>query len=457
MKSMNQFGRALHSYEGLARIKLEGGGNSIESKGYFEAAQFLSGRVHISMVPTNITGADKVKLRPDRNSAVTFEGRDLNGWDVKISGQAFYSAFSWLLRLASGQPDTVNLGAQYIRASLRGALASGYGKARFLVSNLLWNGDFRRQPEPLKLEVQDFKVEVKPVDDYMEIAQRLESMNGVEPTAHVCIRSSPGEHRPLETYQDLLEDLLYVFRLVTGNQVNWYYGEAYDDQTEHPVERVHKYATIGPYSNTILFERLNRGQESTLPKLSLDALTSAFFNGSGHILDKATMNSLINQFTTSCDKTLYLESRGLIASTLTELITAKYAKKTDAHDVVPHREFMRDVYPKLKEAIGNTTLSEETKGEVESHVRGAYRSSFRRKLRALNEGFELGLDETQIDRIVGTRNALVHEGTYRAAFDDGGWLTDYELITWTNLCALCKLLGYDGQLPALREGHGVEV
>ena len=457
MKSMNQFGSALHSYEGLARVKLEGAGNSIESKAYFEAAQFLSGRVHISMVPTNVTGADKASFKSDHDSELAFEGQDLNGWDIKISGQAFYSLFSWLLRLASGRPDTVNLGAHYMHASLRGASATGYYKARFLVSNLLWNGDFRRQPESLELKVQDFKVEVKPIDDYVEVAQRLESMNGVEPTAHIWVQSSPRALQPLEIYQILMEDLLYVLRLVTGNKIDWYYGETYDDQKENPVERVHKYATPGPYSNTISFERLGGSQESALPKLNLDSLTKAFFNKSGHVLDRDTMNPLINQFTTSCDKTLYLESRGLIASTLIELIAAKYAKKKGTHEVVSRSQFMGEVYPKLKEAIEDTSLSEDTKGEVESHVRGAYRSSFRRKLRVLNDEFELGLDEAQIDRIVRTRNALVHEGTYPSSTDDGGSLADYELITWINLCALCKLLGYSGQLPAFREAHGVEV
>ena len=162
---------------------------------------------------------------------------------------------------------------------------------------------------------------------------------------------------------------------------------------------------------------------------------------------------MINQFTASCDRTLFLEHRGLIASTLTELIAAKYAKKEVTHVIIPRREFGREAYPKLREAIETTALSDDAKEEVRKHVQNAYRSSFLRKLTGLNESFDLGLNDTQIGRIVKTRNTLVHEGTYRSNSDDGGWVADYEMLTWTNLCALCRLLGYDGKLPAFMEGH----
>ena len=254
MKAMNRFGNALHSYEGVARIKVEEGGSNEggdyrEIKGYFEAAQFLSGRVHISMVETNSRTVGKVSLSSDRNSELTFEGHDFNGWEIKTIGEQSYSLFSLAFPSPPGNPRPFNLGAKYLKAKLRRVSANGYSKARFLVSNLLWNGDFGEQPEPLKLEVQDVKVEVKPVADYAEVAERLKSTEGADPTAHVCIKISSGEHWSLESYQNFLEDLLYVFRLVTGNQVDWYYGEAYEDQTEHPVERVHKYAITGPYSD----------------------------------------------------------------------------------------------------------------------------------------------------------------------------------------------------------------
>ena len=53
MKSMEQFGNQLVSYEGVADVYVEGNTGKRDFGGYFEAAQFPSGRVTINVVSTN--------------------------------------------------------------------------------------------------------------------------------------------------------------------------------------------------------------------------------------------------------------------------------------------------------------------------------------------------------------------------------------------------------------------
>ena len=55
------------------------------------------------------------------------------------------------------------------------------------------------------------------------------------------------------------------------------------------------------------------------------------------------------------------------------------------------------------------------------------------------------------------RNNLVHEGTYPSSFGDGGWSNDYRFTIWINFIAICRLIGYEGNLPHYQEGHAIEV
>ena len=254
-----------------------------------------------------------------------------------------------------------------------------------------------------------------------------------------------------------MDELLYVFRLVTGNLVDWYYAEAVDDRTEEPVERIHKYAATSPYSNTIRFRPLRRGYQSMVPKLDVAKLADSFFNDSTPGLDRATLKPLINQFTNACDQNSYLESQGLLASTLAELIAAKNAHAKGESEAIPRSEFETEIRPVIEEAIESTAIPRHAKDHIKNQLQGAYRSSFRRKFRLLNDSYGMGLSSSEIDRIVTARNSLVHEGTYSSGFDDGGWSEDYRFLTWTNLIAICRLAGYEDELPGFTGGRRLEV
>ena len=80
-------------------------------------------------------------------------------------------------------------------------------------------------------------VTVAPVGDYMEVADSIVAVRGIAPTAEVLIKTSDGSNLSLERYGDFMNDLVSVFRLATGNRVDWYYGEAFEVGTDRVVER----------------------------------------------------------------------------------------------------------------------------------------------------------------------------------------------------------------------------
>ena len=200
-----------------------------------------------------------------------------------------------------------------------------------------------------------------------------------------------------------MDDLVYVLRLVTGNAVAWYYGEAIDERTETPVERIHQQAYTRPYSNRLSFRPLWKGYQSLVPKVDLQALTEAFFTQSKNLLDKNTLTALIDQFTNTCDETSYLEMQGLLTSALTELLATKLAYKQGTSETIPKDEYDTEKLPLLEEAINNTDWSNIAKEHLNNQMKGNYRASFRQKLKSLNQSLQLDLKSRDIERIVATK------------------------------------------------------
>ena len=436
MKSMEGLGIPLFRYEGIADAVFEEDTTKIEVRGYFEVRQFPSGRIAITIVPANLR-PHKVDLPPERNATLSFHGWDLGGWELQPKGDMFFSRLGWLTAGMTGLPIELNADVQILEAKHRRATQTGYIRTRFLLSNLLWHDSTGNEPEPIKLVAQGYEISVNPVADYTEVSERLVGMGGVEPTAQITIERPQDQPKAMDAYTRFLDELTYVFRLVSGNRVDWYYGEAIDENTDTVVERVHKYAATSSYSNTLSFRPLRSGYQASYPKLDLAALTQAFFHNGTSMLDVSTLKMLIDYFTDACGRTSYLESRGLLASTLTEIIVAKYADAKGVSVFMPEEDFNANVLPVIKDAIKSTVLRKDIKDHVSGQLRGAYRKSFGNRLKTLNDEFNLTLSWNERHRLVNIRNTLVHQGTYPSSFDDGGWSNDYRFTIWTNFIAIC--------------------
>ena len=448
---MKSFGTNLVSYRGTASVEVGTHEDAINVRGYFEAAQFHSGRIAISVVPTGFSKNKEATLTTGPTLEVSFDGLDLEGWAVKTRGETLFSQASWLLAPMAGRPKEQMLSPLYLESKLNNSSDDSYNHAIFSISNFLWDDRFGNEPEQIRLGLGGREVTVKPVDSYLEVAQRLRNGHGTEPTAHVFIKLQDGDRECLRDFEEFVGELTYVLRLVTGNHVDWIFGEAVDDRNGRPVERIHKHGVLTNFSGVMRFCALPAGQASAFPELSLPGLTEAFLGDTGHGLDRVELHELINQFTDACNPTTNIESSGLMASTLTELIAAKHAQKTGGSYKIPEDEFKNNLLPLLKDVIGKTIIPGDIKNHVTNHLRGAYRRSFRQKLKLLNDSLKLELNCKRRGRVVAVRNSLVHEGTYLSPLEDGHWRDDYQLLTWVNFIAICRLCGYDGELPRFQD------
>ena len=455
MKSLEVYGTSLVKYEGAAHLAFpeESG---IVYKGYFEAKQLTSGAIVIGFVPI-AQESDGSQTGPVY-SEPSFHGRDPDGWDISTYGQTGVSPILGLWALESAIHSAHVFRPEGIRARRDGATESGYSKMQFLVSNLLWH-DRNVVPEPITLEIGELTLTVAPIGDYLEVAGSIMAVRGIAPTAQVLIKASDASNRSLQHFGDLMDDLVSVFRLATGNGVDWYYGEAFEVGTETVVERFHKDAVTGPFSRVVRYRQPRSGWVG-VPKLNLKALAESFLGDDKKPFDRNTLMKLINYFVNACDETSYLEARGLLASTLLDLIVLKYAREMKADNIVEEKEFKSQVLPTLEKAIENVSLPEPAKklrASAMNQLRGAYRQSFRRRLNLLTKELNLPLDKKNLSRAVNIRNELVHYGTYLSNKKGDDWYSQYRFMIWVDLLALCRLAGYGDDLPLLMGGGSLNV
>ncbi len=454
MKLLERYGTPLISYEGSCASQFESGVNRLEFPGYFRACQYNSGRIIIGVIRTDRSQISNIPRLAVGDEKLSFTGSSTEGWQVLPTGQIFFSLLGWQFGTAGPPPHELTLSARYLgTSSMRGA-QSEYRAARFLISNFLWfeSDAHLKKPEPIELTVRGFRIEVNPVEDFVTLGQQLIHGRGTQPTAWVSIDSAGGPPVSLKRFVSIVEDLVCVFRLITGNEVNWYNGEALRTSTQEPVERVHQYAASAPYSNTIQFRHLRKNMKSLVPKLSLTDLTLAFFDSLGHSIDKETLRKCINQFTNAVSSTPFLESSGLIASTLMELIVSKYAAAKDRSEICPETTYTNQYLPTLKQVINSASVPRNVGEQAELYLQGAFRYTFRQKLRALRDGLRLPLSSQDISQIVETRNSYVHEGTYRS-----NWRDDYSFLIWAIVISLSRLCGYTGDLPTYSTNFPLEI
>lgn len=456
MKLMERFGTPILSYEGSCQGAFRENDYRLDYSGYFEAAQYPSGRVAIGVMTTGSLEQSTVDSPPISNPELTFAGTSSDGWAIHCTKQTMFNRLSWFMAPMVVQPNVHLISAQRFEASYRDGIESRHHGVQFLISNFLWHDNERRGPETIDLSVRGFRIVVTPIEDYQTVASQLISGGGVQPTAWVYIDCAGGPRQPLKKYASILDDLLCVFRLVTGNEVSWYYGEA-RDTSDQPVARIHNYSSPMPYSNTVRLRHVDRVARSLIQKLDLAELVTAFFDQTDWILDKATIEKLVNQFTNATNTTPYLESSALLASTLTEMIASTFASARDESNMITRELYVNNIRPMLEDAIRNTGLSDEIQLHLRQSLAGVRRRSFGDKIRLLCDELIVPLSEDDIGRIVKIRNELVHRGTFPSVSEGSNWLSEYNFIIWADLILLCRLMGYGGHFTKQLNSDQIEV
>ena len=456
MKSLERYGSPILSYEGSCQGVFSENDYRMEYSGYFEAAQYTSGRLVIGIVPTSLLPKSGVENQSNSDPKLTFAGTSTDGWEIKTIEETIFTRTIWSMAPMFVQPIELLISAPRFEASYRNRSEGLHYGVRFLISNFLWHDNERSGPEPIEFSVRGFRTVIDPVEDYRAVADQLTGGGGVQPTAQVYIECAGGPRLPLDKYAEFLDDLLFVLRIVTGNEVSWYYGEALDPFGQ-TVARIHNHSSPMPHSNKVRFRHIDKFAVSLIPKLDIYELIKAFFDETYCNLDKAILKKLVNQFTNATNTTPYLESSAMLASTLTEMIASTFASVRGKSNRITRDVYRNNVRPMLEDAIGNTGLPEEIRQHLRQSLAGVRRRTFGDKIRLLCRELRIPYSEDDIKRIVGIRNELVHRGTFLPASNGSNPVSDFNFMIWTDLILLCRLMGYGGNFTKQLNPDRIEV
>ena len=454
MMSTEHHGSPLATLSGTGDVSFRDHGTALQGSGDFQATQSPSGKLVVSFVPTKPL-ADMPKDNTDSpDDGLSFIGRDMNGHLIELNGETSYNYIPWIFSPSLPHPNELSFYPSQLSAKSNHVTDSRYHSMRFSLSNLLWHELSSRLPEPMEITTDEFTVVVEPATDYLRVSRRLTATHGIEPTASILVRSRKDKSFHLDEFAQFVDSLVHLFRLVTGNRVGCYSGHALDDDSENILESIYNNCITAPYSNTLRFAPLRAGFISGSPKIDFAALTQAFYHDHGDHFDA---RMLIDYFSSTCDDQLYLEMRGLMASTLTELLVATYARSTGNAEVIVEKQYVHEVLPLVKAALDDLDISLEMREQLVKNLGGAYRTTFRDRLKQLATDHNLPLGPKERNRIITIRNSLVHEGTYPSSRQNETWFNDYLFMTWINFAILCRLLGYDGQLSVFHEGGPLRI
>ncbi|MCH8089504.1 MAG: hypothetical protein IH955_05780 [Chloroflexi bacterium] len=423
---MEKFTNRLIEYQGLLSLGLD---DDVRENGYFECVQTVDGMI------TLVGHFPKAFHQPAGLMSCSIAAADTNGWYLQTEGKTFCTSSN--LRSSRLGPSTaLVIKPTRIRATLFPEITNEFLNTRFAIANLLLSQSTNTIPSPIDLSHPKYRITINGVELYKERAASLRAIPGIEHTADIEIKRKDGKRHSLDEAVELMDELVYPFRLWCGNKLDWLYGEGLDDLNKTPVKRIHKDGVISTFSNTLL----GLGWYVDL------ALLSESYFKEPHELDIDRIKNFVNYFVDVCARGPYLETKALAAATLLDSLSALYATVQDKDNILPAKQFQEAILPKLREAIDSLALRKELKAQLKGNLLGLYRKSFRNRLKFLMGELDIKISNQTRQVVINTRNELVHLGQ----FPDKGPVdpyTAYIYLLWVDYAALCKLLGYAGYLP----------
>ena len=178
MTLIDTTGTSLVTYRGTGMVLVQEDSSTVLCRGYYEAAQFPSGALNVSFVPTQRPRGAMGAHSRSMPCNLTFSGESLGGSSLHSSGEPLFSRNAWLLSPAWRPPTELTFLPAFLRVRQRGQASVAYAKSRFLVSNFLWHDQDAREPDSLLLDMQGFRVTIDPTPDYLDTARRLGQLGG---------------------------------------------------------------------------------------------------------------------------------------------------------------------------------------------------------------------------------------------------------------------------------------
>ena len=286
------------------------------------------------------------------------------------------------------------------------------------------------------------KVVIYPVPQHKKAMDRLRARGGEEVTC--TIKIEVDEEFDAAQALDLIRNVCLLLSLAGGTHVTWV---AYDVCSEENVRycTVHRDSPTKPYTAMPLLNT-RFGEHVT-------KLVNSCYDRFVDVMQPYSLDEAIGAFVDARGSS-FLETRGLAAVSLLDVLSGRWARLHDKVYIVAPRRFKR-VRSELKcgiEQLVRETIPEFDKEQAKAmatHTGSLNRYSLRTVLTAMFEDLGMECSSGELSSFTKSRNSLVHQGTYRT----GSPVGEYRAILSLLDRVLLRLIGYPGCYIDWRDGE----
>jgi hypothetical protein len=333
---------------------------------------------------------------------VRLEGKTLDGLTLETDGRLRPTNFPGESSSGVGSGAV----AAYTPSGLRVRIRMGTPvQVRYGLTNVHPPG---RPRLPLQLSTGDVAVQAELVrlPDYNRLFDNVRILRSTAVTCELVIASHAGSATDLE---QAVDDVSFLLSIAQGCRVQWVYREERDQRGL--LSREHYTRKTQPYSPLSVIDLLTpRG-----PREFVEATYPTYVRRRD---SWGLATGLIDAYLEAKSEADYLETRGAKLAVALEALKHRYLRSGEASvsELLLDADRFRDVLPEIQAAVRQTLIRNnvhaDTAKSITGKLQGLNRESFPHILKCLAEDLQLQVTSEERQRIIDSRNTLVHQGQF---------------------------------------------
>jgi hypothetical protein len=410
----------------------------------FEATQHQNGGLRLRCeLPNSSKRTDGIRLFediPNRLTGMTNDGRKLNFSGPFVNVFHSYSSRTDIRRVAY-----VAHGRSRLR--LGTFPTKGQVTMRFAVCNFQFFGTIPEHFErdnregdrmsilPINIEGQE--ISFQQVSNCDEVIEQLKIHGGARITCLAHVKVTKPDDR--ESILSQFDNLCWILSLARCNLVTWLYFD---------VVRGDGTVSYSEHRPTITRSFVSDYLVDWLPPLTTVDFVESAFPRYADLAPVYELNKVVPLYLDIRSNQVFLETRALMLVALLDYLCNRFFKVSDDHEsTIVNEEVFKESLDGLEERVRETLqdifphLSLDKIDKMVGNIRGLNYPTFRYQLREICKYFDVPTNSRERNRVVETRNKLVHYSTFCTSDPS----REYRKLLHLLDKLLLRMVGYRGE------------
>jgi hypothetical protein len=274
-----------------------------------------------------------------------------------------------------------------------------------------------------------------PLPNHNEIIKRIKAQKSTSITCKFIVKSSRGIEA--DEIINNLDELCRLLSLSRATKITWINAVGYT-ATGKIKDIILKNSITWPFSSGDLID----SRDHTDTAVFIEKAYPAYLR----LRKEYNLDIAIEQYLDANNSTTYLETRGLAAVALIDSLQQLYTSKHRLTKIIKgFGNKKEDIKAALTSTISTAfpNIESQQLSDILEKLPELNRKPFFSLLRAWTNSIGLNIADSELRKIVRTRNSLAHNMSYRSRDSRGKQVEYFRLINFVNQVFL-KLLSYDG-------------